>query len=87
MRPLLDLNGVAERLGVRRTMVYRLRKNDPTFPLPIFLTTAAPRFDPDEIDAWVESKRASLDTAIRASRQPRSTDDGEAALEAAADAP
>ena len=56
VRPLMDLPAVAERLGVGhrhiRRLVYERR-------IPFIKWGHLLRFDPDEIEAWIDNARRS----------------------------
>jgi predicted DNA-binding transcriptional regulator AlpA len=44
-------------LGVGSTTLAKLRQ-DETFPKPVFVTTRTPAWFADELEAWLESRRA-----------------------------
>ena len=49
---LLDLHGVAERLGLGYATVRRYRSQDATFPEPDATLGQSPGWLPETIDAW-----------------------------------
>ena len=49
---------VCERLGCGKTQLYKLVKNDPTFPKPIQLSSRWTFWYEFEIDAWTIKKAA-----------------------------
>ena len=53
-RTLLTLSEVAARIGASRSRLWAIRKEDPSFPSPVFLG-AAQRFHVAEIEAWEAS--------------------------------
>lgn len=53
-RPLMDLPAVAERLGVNHRHIRRLVHER---RIPYLKWGALLRFDPEEIDAWLEDAR------------------------------
>lgn len=53
-RPLLDINGVAEYLGVT---VRHIRRLVAERRIPHIKWGSHPHFDPDEIDEWVDRHR------------------------------
>ncbi len=55
----LRLGDVQHVLGVKRTTVYRLVKEDPDFPQPVKLGERAVGFLRSEIEAWAQ-KRADM---------------------------
>ena len=55
-RPLMDLPTVAEYLGVGERHIRRLVQER---RIPFIKWGHPLRFDPDEIDAWVDTKRVS----------------------------
>ncbi len=55
---LLTVTETAERLGTTRATIYKMRARDPSFPAMIYLSNRMPRFCVDEVDAWIETKRA-----------------------------
>lgn len=58
MSHLMTVSEVAKFLGLSRAYVYRLRKANPDFPQPIYLTPKAPRFRREEIEAWIDARQA-----------------------------
>ena len=54
---LLTTKDVADRLNVTLLTVYRHIKDDPDFPPPIRISRRVLRFDPDELDAYISSRR------------------------------
>jgi excisionase family DNA binding protein len=55
--PLIDLQAVAERLGVNERHVRRLVAER---RIPFLKWGHLLRFDPDEIDAWLEAARVPM---------------------------
>ena len=55
-RPLMDLDAVARRLGVNHRHVRRLVFE---WRIPFIKWGHLLRFDPDEIDAWIDEARRS----------------------------
>jgi excisionase family DNA binding protein len=61
-RPFIDLSAVADQLGVNHRHIRRL-VHERRIP-PVILTVKWDhllRFDPDEIDAWVEAARVPVE--------------------------
>ena len=54
---LLTCADVADRLNVTKLTVYRHIKDDPDFPPPIRISTHVLRFDPDDVEAYISSRR------------------------------
>ena len=53
---LLRPSAVARRLGVSRSTLWRLSRNDPDFPKSIGLTRGAVAWRVSELDAWVDRR-------------------------------
>ncbi|MEM8551094.1 MAG: AlpA family phage regulatory protein [Pseudomonadota bacterium] len=56
----------ADRLGIGRTSLYRLRLNDPTFPKAVRLTERRIGFVEAEIDLWLDTRLAERDQQVAA---------------------
>ena len=54
--PLLDLGGVAERLGLSYATVRRYRSQDESFPEPDALLGQSPGWLPETVDRWQASR-------------------------------
>ena len=55
---LISISEVSRRLGVSRSTCERLRRNpSANFPRGIHIGPNSVRFDADELDAWIESRR------------------------------
>ena len=55
---LISITEVSHRLGVSRSTCERLRRNpSANFPRGINIGPNSVRFDADELDAWIESRR------------------------------
>ena len=52
---LLRIDDVMATLGVGRTSIYNLLRNDPTFPKPIQLTKRCVAWKREEIEVWVRA--------------------------------
>ncbi len=64
MQPIfLRLNDVQRVLGVKRTTVYRLVKNDPHFPKPVRLSPRVSGFLRTEVEAWAQKRADMRDAA------------------------
>ena len=62
-RKILRPKAAIVKLGIGHTMYYELQKTDPSFPKDVILgIRARGKFD-DELDAWLESRRALIKTA------------------------
>jgi predicted DNA-binding transcriptional regulator AlpA len=53
---LISTIKLAEKLGVHRTTVWRLRRETPGFPRPIKLGYRSVVWNDDEVDAWLLSR-------------------------------
>lgn len=53
---LLKINEVGEALGLGRGVIYRLMKDDETFPRPVYIRPNVPRFKESEVLAWLEAR-------------------------------
>ncbi|MFM5469167.1 helix-turn-helix transcriptional regulator [Aeromonas sp. R1-2] len=55
---LISTTAAAERLGVSRSTIERLRRNPAVkFPRPIYIAPNSVRFDSDELDQYIDSRR------------------------------
>lgn len=55
---LISTTAAAERLGVSRSTVERLRRSQVVnFPRPIYIAPNCVRFDSDELDQYIDSRR------------------------------
>ena len=63
MSTLISTKDVAERLNIGRSTVWFYVKEDPTFPRPHRLSPRNVRWDEQEIDQWLKSKKEKLDEA------------------------
>ena len=59
MEQFLDRAEIARRLSVSVTTVDRIRANDPSFPLPVRVSSQALRWPESGVSLWLEAKRAS----------------------------
>jgi len=57
---LLDVAGVAQRLSLNASSIYRLLKKDPRFPRPVKLLSD-PRWSEDDLAAYISTLRAERD--------------------------
>ena len=48
---------VARRLGVSGVTLWRLRRNDPTFPAPVRIGTQAIAFRESDVEAWITARQ------------------------------
>lgn len=55
---LLRLREVECIVGLKKTSIYRLMAKA-EFPQPVRVSSAAVRWDSDDISAWIESRRAA----------------------------
>jgi len=55
---ILRKPAVEEILGISTSTLYRVLKNDPTFPRPILISERASGFRESELQAWIESKKS-----------------------------
>ena len=53
---LLKVTEVAERLRVSRPYIYKLLRDDKSFPRPIHIGERSPRFREDQIEAWLQEQ-------------------------------
>ncbi|MYE02961.1 MAG: AlpA family phage regulatory protein [Alphaproteobacteria bacterium] len=53
---LLTIAQVGEALGLGRGVIYRLLKDDDSFPRPLYIRPNVPRFNEDEIREWLEAR-------------------------------
>ncbi|MYZ47335.1 helix-turn-helix transcriptional regulator [Propylenella binzhouense] len=63
---LLSIRRVMDRLNVGRTSLWKLSKDDPTFPKPVQVTPGRKAFVANEINAWIAARIAERDQAGRA---------------------
>lgn len=56
MQKLLKISEVAGVLGLSRVIVYRLIRDDPDFPRPLYVRPRAPRFRQADIERWLERR-------------------------------
>lgn len=69
---LLTKQAVADILAVRAWSIDNLRRTDPTFPAPAWITDGRPRWLPDEVHAWIKTrKRGGVAPAWRRQHQRR----------------
>jgi predicted DNA-binding transcriptional regulator AlpA len=62
VRPMLNtITEAAERLRVHRSTIYKLMKNDPTFPSFHYIRPRCPRLKVSDLDRWVASKAPTGD--------------------------
>lgn len=55
---LINTTKAAERLGVSRSTIERLRRSPAAkFPRPIYIAPNSVRFDSDELDQYIDSRR------------------------------
>ena len=53
---LLRAKDAAPYLGIGKSKLYKILKDDPTFPEPIRLSSKCVGWMPRQLDAWLESK-------------------------------
>lgn len=58
---LLRAGAVARRLGVSRTTLWRMRRDDPDFPRPVRLTARVIAWRVRDLDDWVDRRAADDD--------------------------
>ena len=56
---------VAARLGIGKSKVWVLTKDDPGFPAPYRFGKKATRWSEDELDAYIRTSKQSADAARR----------------------
>jgi len=56
MSNLLRIDDVCAKLKMTKTTVYKLRREDSTFPRQIKLGSRAVRWKEDELNKWVEAQ-------------------------------
>ena len=54
-RRIVRRTELSERIGLKRTAIADLVKNDPTFPKPVRITSRAIGWFEDELDGWFEN--------------------------------
>lgn len=54
---LLKTSEVAEKLGIKVPAFHNLRYRQETFPQPIRISAKVLRWDEDDIDKWLESRK------------------------------
>ncbi|WP_243657809.1 AlpA family transcriptional regulator [Parafrankia sp. BMG5.11] len=59
-QPLMGAAEIAQRLGVGRTRVNQLLKEDPTFPKPHATLAAGHIWQTDDVEAWIAEHRPDL---------------------------
>ncbi|ARM02102.1 hypothetical protein BOC59_20610 [Burkholderia pseudomallei] len=55
----LPARKAAAYVGVGYSTLFELRKKDPTFPVPVRLSSNRVVYLRDELDAWLDAKRAA----------------------------
>lgn len=60
---LLSPKQAAALLGLARASIYKIAARDPNFPRAIKVTPRAVRYRRDEIEAWIESRKAAAPAA------------------------
>ncbi len=63
----LDVNHLAEMLGMSRTALFKIRKNDSTFPEPAFKSPK--RWTRSQIMQWLDYKANIVDDAEQAGKE------------------
>lgn len=56
---VVRLSGLSRLLDVSKSTIHRLRRDDSEFPQPILISKQAVGFDLAEIEAWIETRKAS----------------------------
>lgn len=56
---LLKPEEVSEKLGITKGALPSLRRREKSFPLPIRVSPKVLRWDEDEIDNWLETRKES----------------------------
>jgi predicted DNA-binding transcriptional regulator AlpA len=58
---LTTVNEAAERLKVHRSTIYRLVKDDPTFPELLYIRPRCPRLNVAALDSWASRQKLATD--------------------------
>jgi prophage regulatory protein len=58
---LLSADQVGALFGVHRSTVFRLTREDDSFPRPLKLSRNTPRWRATELNAWIASRAAARD--------------------------
>lgn len=58
-KKVVRLAGVSRLLEVSKSTIHRLRREDSGFPQPFLISKQAVGFDLAEIEAWIETRKAS----------------------------
>lgn len=53
---VLDVKGVASKIGLSRSQIYRILKSDPSFPKPIRLSPRRIGWRENEVDSWIDDR-------------------------------
>ena len=56
---VVRLTGLSHLLDVSKSTIHRLRREDSNFTQPFMISKQAVGFDLAEIDAWIETRKAS----------------------------
>ena len=56
MDDLLSAADVAAKLSLHKATVHKIRKSDPTFPAPIYISPMMPRWRASDLEKWIASK-------------------------------
>jgi predicted DNA-binding transcriptional regulator AlpA len=56
----LTTTNVYQYLGISKGLLYKIMKNDPTFPKGLNITGSKKVYDKDDIDKWLRSKSAQI---------------------------
>lgn len=60
MQTIIRANELVKRLGISRTTLWRLTRNDTTFPQPMSISNRTVGWIEAEVDAWILYKRNEL---------------------------
>lgn len=55
--PMLTAKAVAEKLGIGRSTVWYLMREDATFPRPTRLSLRTVRWEEEDVNKWLQSKK------------------------------
>lgn len=65
----LGANGVADKIGIGVSTVWKIHKDDPTFPRPFKISPQVTVWDEADIDNWLTCKKEKGNESQRAEDQ------------------
>jgi predicted DNA-binding transcriptional regulator AlpA len=65
----LDADTMADLMHVEKRSIYRLMRDDPSFPKPVHISERNPRWLASDYNTWVEAKQAQRDGVRKRGRR------------------